>query len=105
MTQDGSVVSQDGQRFSQLPQWVNSCWATLGHNKRVDRKTAYTKVSTVQAPHCQEFIILCGFLLLLTGVVVELCQNNLLCMYSIRIVCILLELCVLIKWFELQCVF
>ncbi|XP_065900008.1 uncharacterized protein [Dysidea avara] len=50
VTQDGSVVSQDGQRFSQLPQWVNSCWATLGHNKRVDRKTAYTKVTYKGSP-------------------------------------------------------
>ena len=47
LASNGNIISQDGRHFSNPAQWLNNCWSTLGHNKRVDRRSAYSKVSII----------------------------------------------------------
>ena len=58
LASNGNIISQDGRHFSNPAQWLNNCWTTLGHNKRVDRRTAYSKVSIVMY-----HIVICRFLI------------------------------------------
>ena len=41
----GSVVDQDGVKFSQVHQWLTSCWDKLGHQRKCGRKWTYKTVS------------------------------------------------------------
>ena len=42
--EDGSLRGTSGAKFQQPQQWVNSCWATLGHQKKIKKMQAYKMV-------------------------------------------------------------
>ena len=42
--EDGSLRGASGAKFQQPQQWVNSCWATLGHQKKIKKTQAYKMV-------------------------------------------------------------
>lgn len=44
---DGSVRGGNGSKFHQPQQWMNSCWAALGHQKSIKKKQAYRSVSSI----------------------------------------------------------
>ena len=56
LASNGNIINQDGRHFSNPAQWLNNCWSTLGHNKRVDRRSAYSKVSIIILSHLCRFL-------------------------------------------------
>ena len=45
LLQSGGVVDQDGVTYSQVHQWLTSCWDKLGHQRKCSRKWTYKTVS------------------------------------------------------------
>ena len=44
LLEDGSLKGANGDKFQQPQQWVSSCWATLGHQKKIKKTHAYKMV-------------------------------------------------------------
>ena len=45
LLEDGILETENSKTFPTPQQWLNSCWAALGHQKKLNKKQSYKTVS------------------------------------------------------------